>query len=140
SSTSFSSSSPSNEASVLLPPGTLYMVKRKRTLPPRPCGELRSMSRTWCTPPLCSTTLPFLTSQAFIAGSSAGCQAHGAVQADGFAVDVAVAGDVCDHVGELLRAAQARREGDRCRQRLLHVVRHAIDHRRPEDARGDGVD
>ena len=28
-------------------PGTLYMVKRNLTLPPRPCGELRSMSRTW---------------------------------------------------------------------------------------------
>jgi hypothetical protein len=61
-STSRRSSSPSKLASSLLPPGIEYMTKRKRTLPPRPCGLLRSMSRTWYTPPLCSTTLPFLMS------------------------------------------------------------------------------
>jgi hypothetical protein len=47
SSTSLSSSSAPMLTSSLVPPGTLYMVKRYFTLPPRPCGELRSMSRTW---------------------------------------------------------------------------------------------
>jgi hypothetical protein len=43
-------------------------------------------------------------------------------------------------VGEFLRLAQARREGNRGAERLLHCVGHAIHHRGPEDARCDGVD
>src|SRR3546814_11312353 len=68
------------------------------------------------------------------------CQSYRAVEADRLAVDVAVAQQIGDQVGELLRLAQARRERYRRRQRLLHLVRHAVDHRRPEDARRDGVD
>src|SRR3546814_5917919 len=67
-------------------------------------------------------------------------QSYRAVEADGLAVDVAVAQQVGNQVGELLRLAQARRERYRRRPRLLHLVRHAVDHRRPEDARRDGVD
>ena len=47
SSTSLISSSLRRLRSNLLPPGTLYMMKRKVMLPLRPWAALRSMSRTW---------------------------------------------------------------------------------------------
>src|SRR6478736_99047 len=89
SSTSEISSSARSDRSNLLPPGTLYMMKRKVTLPLRPCAALRSMSRTWYTVPLCSTTLPFFTSDAFMLEVLFGLHAHRAVQADGLAIEVA---------------------------------------------------
>src|SRR5688572_5255227 len=46
------------------------------------------------------------------APASLRCQPRRAIQADGFAVEVGVAQDVGDQVGELLRLAQARRKGD----------------------------
>src|SRR6476469_5043169 len=105
SSTSLISSSARSDRSNLLPPGTLYMMKRKVTLPLRPCAALRSMSRTWYTVPLCSTTLPFLISAARVIARSSGLlrlQAHGAVEADGLAIEVTVADDEGDRGSELV--------------------------------------
>src|SRR3546814_13147657 len=51
------------------------------------------------------------------------CQSYRAVEADRLAVDVAVAQQIGDQVGELLRLAQARRDRYRRRPRPLHLVR-----------------
>ena len=45
-----------------------------------------------------------------------------------------------DQRGVLGRLAQARRERHHLAQRVLHFLRHAEQHRRLEDARGDGHD
>src|SRR5262252_5161512 len=66
SSVSLRSSSARIEMSSFCAPGTEYMMKRNVTLPPRPCGELRSISRICQALPLYSTTLPFLMSAAFM--------------------------------------------------------------------------
>src|SRR5690606_41510067 len=95
------------------------MLKRNRTLPPRPCGELRSMSRTWYTPPLYSTTLPRLMSLA-LTDCSPGRHAAGAVLAEGFAVQAAVAEDVADTVGDPLRVPHPVREAARGVEQLQH--------------------
>src|ERR1700743_557498 len=65
--TSLRSSSARRLRSNLRWPGIVYRVNRKVALPPRGEGELRSMSRTWYTVQSCSTTLPFFTSDAFMA-------------------------------------------------------------------------
>src|SRR5207344_489997 len=136
-STSFSSSSERRLRSYFTPPGTLYMMKRKVMLPLRPCAALRSMSRTWYTVLLYSTTLPFFTSLAFMGVSdvfvgcalahrllesrearcakahpthhSFGRQTHRAIEPDRLAIQIAILQDEGDRLREFLRLAQARR-------------------------------
>src|SRR6476620_4135637 len=67
-------------------------------------------------------------------------QTRRAIQPDGFAVEIDIAQDVGGEVGELRRLAEARREWNRRGQRLLHGIRHAVDHRCPEDTRRDRHD
>src|SRR5690606_2143430 len=67
-------------------------------------------------------------------------QPHRAIQPDRLAVEIAAANDPRHQVGEFLRPAEARREGDGSGERLLHLFGHAVHHRGPEDAGGDGVD
>src|SRR5690606_35448960 len=89
SSVSRSSSSARRLRSSFCPPGMLYIVKRYVVLPPRAVGTLFSMSRICQTRPSCSTTLPLRISFALMA-SSLRLQADGAIDSDGFAVEVAV--------------------------------------------------
>src|SRR5690348_17545013 len=56
---------------------------------------------------------------------------HRAVQTNHAAIDIAVADDERHGLRELGRLAESRRVRDRSRQGLLHLRRHAIDHRRP---------
>src|SRR5574337_1857677 len=69
-----------------------------------------------------------------------GAHADGAVDANDFAVQVGVADDVAHEAGKLGRLAQARGEGHHLAQRVLHLLRHAQQHRRFHDAGGDGHD
>ncbi|KAG0948957.1 hypothetical protein G6F31_013989 [Rhizopus arrhizus] len=64
--------------------------------------------------------------------------ADGAVQADGLAVQHIVRDDAVDQLGIVFRTTQARGERDAGGQRILHFLGHAENHRRAEDARGDG--
>src|SRR4051812_15637643 len=72
--------------------------------------------------------------------TSARRHAQRAIQADHFAVEVAVGHDVAGELGELLRLAQALRERDGLRQRFLHLLGQLLHQRRGEQAGCDGAD
>ena len=59
-----------------------------------------------------------------------------AVEADRLAVEHRVAGDRGDQVGELVRQAEAAREGDRLAERLAGGLGEGGEQRRVEEARG----
>src|SRR5256885_17202101 len=65
--------------------------------------------------------------------------ADGAVQADDFSVEHFVFDDVTNELGVVRGLAQPRRERHLLGGRLLHVFRHAEQHRRLEDSRRDGA-
>src|SRR5690606_1802056 len=64
--------------------------------------------------------------------------ADGAVQAYGFAVQHFVRNNAVDQLGIILGPAQPGGEGDAGGQGVLHLLRHAEDHGRAENAGGDG--
>ncbi len=71
-------------------------------------------------------------------GRSARRQANGAVQADHLAIEHVVLEDVLGQLGIVLGRTQAAGKGDAGGQRVLHLLRHAKQHGRAEDAGSDG--
>mmetsp|Transcript_6315 Transcript_6315/g.25625 ORF Transcript_6315/g.25625 Transcript_6315/m.25625 type:complete len:609 (+) Transcript_6315:468-2294(+) len=87
----------------------------------------RQTKRAWCEPG------PFFIGPP----PSLRRQADGAVQPDDLAIEHVVGDDLVHELGVVLRPAQAAREGHAGRQRVLHLLGHAEQHRRAEDARRD---
>src|SRR6185312_609147 len=73
--------------------------------------------------------------EAFISG---GLNADCAIEADGLAVQHRDLEGGDDELRELLGFAEALRKGDLVGERGLQIRAHGVDHRRVEDARGDG--
>src|SRR6201999_555908 len=72
------------------------------------------------------------------ANSSPRRHAERAVEADHFAVEIAIVDAMHDQRGELARLAEALGERHRGAERILRLLRQSLQHRRAEDAGCDG--